>query len=285
MIAFMFVIFLIFAFAAEEITGHIKKLVNTMEEEGIESFNNDTRNYKGDMYRLEKSVNSIIKRLKALMEESYISKVREREAQLKALQAQINPHFLYNTLDTINWMAIKRKADDISFMLDSLAKYFRLSLNQGKDVVSISDEINLARAYLDIQKMRFINSFEVVFDIDEDVKPYLMPKLTLQPIIENALLHGIQNKESQKGIIIIQANKVGTDIYFRVKDDGIGMSNEKVQQLLACTKENIGNSYGLYNVNQRLRLFSGESYGLIINSIEGKGTTVEIKVKQTSAIN
>jgi two-component system sensor histidine kinase YesM len=285
MIAFMFVIFLIFAFAAEEITGHIKKLVNTMEEEGIESFNNDTRNYKGDMYRLEKSVNSIIKRLKVLMEESYISKVREREAQLKALQAQINPHFLYNTLDTINWMAIRRKADDISFMLDSLAKYFRLSLNQGKDVVSISDEINLAKAYLDIQKMRFINSFEAVFDIEEEVKQYSMPKLTLQPIIENALLHGIQNKESQKGIIIIQANKVGEDIYFRVKDDGIGMSNEKVQQLLACTKENIGNSYGLYNVNQRLRLFSGESYGLIINSEEGKGTTIEIKVKQTLVIN
>lgn len=285
MIAFMFVIFLIFAFAAEEITGHIKKLVNTMEEEGVESFNNDTRNYKGDMYRLEKSVNSIIKRLKVLMEESYISKVREREAQLKALQAQINPHFLYNTLDTINWMAIRRKADDISFMLDSLAKYFRLSLNQGKDVVSISDEINLAKAYLDIQKMRFINSFEAIFDIEEEVKQYSMPKLTLQPIIENALLHGIQNKESQKGIIIIQANKVGEDIYFRVKDDGIGMSNEKVQQLLACTKENIGNSYGLYNVNQRLRLFSGESYGLIINSEEGKGTTVEIKVKQTLDIN
>lgn len=141
------------------------------------------------------------------MEETYQSKVQEREAQLRALQAQINPHFLYNTLDTINWIAIGHNAPEISNMINGLAKYFRLSLNKGRDLVSVTDELNLAKVYLEIQQSRFPKSFEVHFIIEDGLDDLEMPKLTLQPIVENALLHGIRKSKGKTGTILIGAKK------------------------------------------------------------------------------
>lgn len=230
------------------------------------------------------------------MEETYRSKVQEREAQLRALQAQINPHFLYNTLDTINWIAIGHKAHDISQMIDGLARYFRLSLNKGKDVVTVTDELELAKVYLEIQQTRFPKSFEFAFELagkdESDEAPKvglilescLIPKLTLQPIVENALLHGIRKAKGKTGKITIRAYIDGDDLLLSVSDDGIGMDPDFAQTLLteprpAMRTDGSGSSYGLYNVNERIRLFSGEDYGLNIQSQLGEGTTITARFK------
>lgn len=279
---FMLAVFLILAFLAEGVTKRIRHLVGVMKREGIESINEEIMTKEGDIYKLEKSVDCMIQTVKNLMEESYHAKMQEREAQLKALQAQINPHFLYNTLDTINWMAIKRNAEDISFMLDSLAKYFRLSLNKGKDIVSVSDELTLAMVYLEIQKRRFIDRFTTKFVIDEEVRGYYMPKLTLQPVVENALIHGIQKKTDSKGCITVEARKLQGDIIITVSDDGVGMDEDKIEQLLSAASDKAqdgsgGSGYGLYNVNERLKLFSGGLCSMGITSHKGRGTRVEIR--------
>lgn len=282
MVVFLLAVFLIFGFAAEGMRRRIKQVVGMIEQEGLENFQGDPLSYKGDIYQLKYSVNSMINTVKKLMEESYRSKISEREAQLKALQAQINPHFLYNTLDAINWMAIQREAEDISFMLDSLAKYFRLSLNKGKDVVTVEDELNLARVYLEIQGVRFEKSFTAEFDIDAAVNGYAIPKLVLQPVIENALLHGIQKKKTRRGTITVEARKEEECLVLTVSDDGVGMDKEKLEQL---TKYSNSNSYGLYNVNERIKLFCGENYGISVFSEKDKGTSVEIRLVALKEFN
>lgn len=206
----------------------------------------------------------------------YKAQVREQKAQLKALQAQMNPHFMYNILDTINWMAIKKGAEDISFMVDSLANYFRLSLNNGKDIVSIADEIKLTRIYQELQHSRFGDTFTVTYDIDDEILCYAIPKLTLQPLVENALLKGIQNKDGDDGRIEIFAEKCGKNIEITVCDNGVGMTDEKIHEVMCQSK----GGYGLYSINERLKLFSETSNpecGVTIKSEKGKGTKVKLR--------
>lgn len=208
----------------------------------------------------------------------YEAEVREKDAQMKALQAQINPHFLYNILDTINWMAIKKNAEDISFMADSLATYFRLSLNKGKDIVSVADEIKLVQTYLDLQRHRVGDVFDAQYLIDKNVLEYTMPKLSLQPVVENALLHGIMNKSEGKGKIKISAEKKENNIVITVCDNGTGMSEEKIQEILS----HANGGYGIYNVNERLKLFSGIHHsksGINIHSEPETGTVVKLIFK------
>lgn len=289
LVVFLLTLFLAFAFLAESITRRVKQMIEIMNKEGIENLNENMDSKSGDFNILESHVNSMLKTVHSLLEESYQAKINVREAQLKALQAQINPHFLYNTLDTINWMAIRINAQDINYMVDSLAKYFRLSLNKGRDIVNIADEINLARVYLELQQKRFLDSFTAEFEVDEEVNKYCMPKLILQPIIENALLHGIQKKKSRKGKIRIEVRKLEEDILFRISDDGVGMDTEMTVNLLSGNRKHMesesnGSSYGLYNVNERIRLFFGEGYGIHITSEKEKGTIVEVRIKGISGI-
>lgn len=279
-IIFVFGIILLFAHTMDNMNKQVKNLVDTMEKEGIEFIGEGTSGAsKGDLTRLEKNVYNMIQKVKNLMEESYQSKLREREAQLKALQAQINPHFLYNTLDTINWMAVKMDAADISFMVNSLARYFRLSLSKGKAIVSIKDELELIKVYLSIQQVRFRGAIQFEFKIEELVENYNIHKLTLQPIVENAILHGIQKNKGRSGTIIIEAHKDEEDIIFNISDNGIGMGREMVDKVLNCLPDGKEGSYGLYNVNKRIKLYFGDQYGIKISSEKGVGTKVEIKIK------
>ncbi|BBH21776.1 histidine kinase [Paenibacillus baekrokdamisoli] len=280
-ILFLLLVFILLAVIVRGMNRRIQMVIMTIKREGIDSL--DDRIGSSDAL-LENSVDHLIHRVHDLMEETYRSKVQEREAQLRALQAQINPHFLYNTLDTINWIAIGRNAHDISQMIDGLAKYFRLSLNKGRDLVSISDELNLAKVYLEIQQTRFPKSFTFYFEIEEDLDRYEMPKLTLQPLVENALLHGIRKSKSKSGTIRIRAYRDGEDLVLSVTDDGIGMEQELASSLLTKPQPDLrsdgaGGSYGLYNVNERIKLFAGEAYGLDIHSKLGEGTTVSVRFK------
>jgi two-component system, sensor histidine kinase YesM len=280
LIVFMLALFLFAAFLTEGIHRRVRTLIYTMEKEGMESITDSYPSSDGDIYKLEKSFDTMIKTVKRLTEESLKAKLHEREAELKALQAQINPHFLYNTLDIVNWMAIRRGVEDIRIMVDSIAKYFRYSLSRGRDVVRICDEIELVEVYQDIQKKRFGDIFTVNFNVDDEAKQYHIPKLTLQPLVENAILHGILEKNDSGGKITIEAKKNGDDISIIISDNGIGIKSEIIEGLLKGDNLNGNNSYGLYNVNERIKLFSsGDKYGVFISSIEGEGTTVEVKLK------
>ncbi|WP_309119709.1 sensor histidine kinase [Paenibacillus sp.] len=280
---FLALMFLLLALMIRSMNRRLQQVISTIRKEGVERIDEATAS-DGDFVLLERSVDRLIYRVKSLMEQTYRAEVQRREAELKALQAQINPHFLYNTLDTINWIAIGRNATDISQMIDGLAKYFRLSLNKGRDLTSVADEIQLAEVYLDLQKTRFPSSFEYEIELEEEAAKYYIPKLTLQPIVENALLHGIRKSKAKSGVIRIGARKEGDALTLEVRDDGIGMDEERARRLLveptrASKPDEGGGSYGLYNVNERIKLFAGPDYGLSIRSRPNEGTTVAIRLK------
>lgn len=276
--------FVLLAVIMKALNFRVQKVIRMIRKEGMDRYGERLEGAPGDLNLLQRSVDELIRRMKALMEEAYRAQVLEREAQLKALQAQINPHFLYNMLDTINWLAIGRGAEDISQMIDGLAKYFRLSLNKGKDLVSVEDELNLAAVYLELQQVRFPGSFRYEVLAGPEPGRYRMPKLTLQPIVENALLHGIRKSRSKSGTIRIRAWLEDGDLLLSVSDDGVGMEEETAARLLlephrAARSDSRGSSYGLYNVNERIKLFAGEPYGLAVKSRPGEGTEVTARLK------
>lgn len=279
-IVVVFGIFLLFTHVMEDMNKQVKTLVDEIEKGGVSIIDENINNSSsGDLTRLGKNVYNMMQKVKNLMEESYQAKIREREAQLHALQAQINPHFLYNTLDSINWMAIKIDSKEISFMVNSLAKYFRLSLSKGKDIVSIKDELELINVYLTIQQVRYKGAIQFEFRVEESVENYNIHKLTLQPIIENAIIHGIQKNKNRSGLIVIEAKKIDQDIIFTISDNGVGMNEEYIDKVLSNIPNGKEGSYGLYNVNERIKLYFGDEYGINIYSEELVGTKVEIKIK------
>ncbi|NOU98268.1 sensor histidine kinase [Paenibacillus sp. LMG 31456] len=283
-IMFLLLVFVLLAFIIRGMNRRVQLVIRTIHKEGLESLDDRNAASDGHINVLERSVDHLIDKVRNLMEETYKTKVLEREAQLRALQAQINPHFLYNTLDTINWIAIGRNAHDISQMIDALAKYFRLSLNKGRDNVSVEDELNLAKVYLEIQQSRFPQSFEFTVESDPAIHKHYMPKLTLQPIVENALLHGIRKSKGKSGHIRITAHQDGEELVLSVSDDGAGMEEETAGKLLSEPRpessfDSSGSSYGLYNVNERIKLYSGEGYGLSIRSAPEQGTTVTVRLR------
>ncbi|WP_281272079.1 sensor histidine kinase [Paenibacillus flagellatus] len=280
---FFVLVFALLAVIVRSMNRRIDKVIRAIRQEGIEWLDGNPAP-EGDFMLLERSVDVLIHRVHSLMEQTYEAQVLEREAQLRALQAQINPHFLYNTLDTINWMAIGHNVHDISQMIDALAKYFRLSLNKGRDKMTVEDELTLAQVYLDIQKSRFLNSFDYRIETDPNVMTCIVPKLTLQPLVENALLHGIRKMKNKQGMIRITASRQEGFLILTVSDDGIGMEGERARLLLVepvreLQTDGLGSSYGLNNVNERIKLFAGESSGLSICSSPGEGTTVTIRIK------
>jgi two-component system sensor histidine kinase YesM len=281
-VVFIFALSLIFVYVADSMSKRIKDLIRLMKKEGLESLDSGLPNQGSDLRNLEFTISSMVQTVKQLTEESYVAKLHEREAQLKALQAQINPHFLYNTLDSINWMAIRRNADDISQTVDSLSKYFRLSLNKGKDIVTLDEELQLVRAYIHIQNTRFSDGIRTEFHIDWDTLSCQLPKLTLQPIVENAVLHGIQQKKPKLGTLVISSSFREEGLLITVEDDGVGIEAEQLKQLLLSpSQDKTGSGYGLYNVQERIRLYSQDpKYGLTIHTQLGVGTTVEVLISK-----
>jgi two-component system sensor histidine kinase YesM len=277
--------FVLLAIIVRGMNRRVNHVITVIRKEGMDSLN-DLSPVNGDFHMLERSVDHLIIRVRTLIEETYKAQIHEREAQLQALQAQINPHFLYNTLDTINWIAIGKGATDISQMIDNLAKYFRLSLNKGKSIVSVEDELRLAQVYLEIQQSRFLETFDFKLEIQPGLEVYQMPKLILQPIVENALLHGIRKAKSKRGTIVISAREDNGDLFFIVSDNGIGMEEGMAREFLteALSESNKGNSgsgssYGLFNVNERIKLYAGDEYGIYISSQLGVGSTVTVRLR------
>ncbi|NLV35534.1 MAG: sensor histidine kinase [Clostridiaceae bacterium] len=232
---------------------------------------------KDEIGELMETFNYMIHRIKILIEEQYKSGQEIKSVELKALQAQINPHFLYNTLDLINWTAIKHKVPELSSLVQSLSKFYKLSLNKGRDIVPISDEIQHVTLYTDIQNRRFENKIHLSIDVDDDILEYSILKTILQPIAENSIMHGILEKDDQSGNISIRGRLEKNTVILEVQDDGIGIDIETVNDVLnANPKESHG--YGVRNINNRLKLHYGQEYGLTYTSKPGKGTEVVIRI-------
>lgn len=271
----------IFAYINKKINQRINNMVLNMEPfESVADIE-----HSNGLSSLEKSVDNMIITVQNLVEETYEAKLKEREATLKALQAQINPHFLYNTLNLVSLMSIKQGAKDVSHILNAISKYFRLTLNKGRDIVKVADEIELARVYMEIQNQRFEGCILYDANVQSDINDYFMPKLILQPLIENAIIHGILETEDKKGMITLRAFKENGYICFTVTDNGVGIPEDIRKGLLDESGSQTKESYALYNVKERLRMFCGNDYAFTIESTVGKGTTVYLRIKSKDKLN
>ena len=232
-----------------------------------------------EIRHLGRSIRKSYKQNTALMQKIVWEQNERRKSELDVLQSQINPHFLYNTLDSITWMIEGEKNDEAVFMISQLARLFRISLSKGHTIISIKDELQHAQSYMNIQKVRYKNKFTVHFEIEPEVLDYCIVKLVLQPILENAINYGVREMDDC-GEIIVRGVKQGDEILLSVEDNGMGIPEEEIEFLLTDTQRvhKKGSGVGLVNVNNRIKILFGEQYGLHIESEWEEGTTVSMKI-------
>ena len=275
----IFIVVLINSYISFRVTDPIRELEKSVKK--LEEGNLDADIYMGGSYEIQhlgKSVQDMKYRIKGLMQDIVTEHEEKRKSEFDSLQAQINPHFLYNTLDIIVWQIENEKQSEAVHTVTALARFFRLSLGKGKNIVTVKAEIEHVKNYLMIQHMRFKNKFDYEFDIEEDVLELSSLKLMLQPLVENAIYHGMEFMDGD-GLIKIKAWREADELYLSVTDNGLGMTEEKVAMVLAG-KSNSGNGrgsgIGVKNVNERIKLYFGEDYGLKIDSEPDVGTTIII---------
>ena len=278
-----FLLLLIIAFftpSINSLTRRIKELVDNMKlvQEGNLNVKMKTW-YRDEIGMLAYDFNYMIERVVVLMKEQYQLGQDLKTAELKALQAQINPHFLYNTLEMIGWMAYRSDPGEIQSMTISLAQFYRFSLNHGNDITSISNELMLVESYLHIQTTRFRNELSVQIDTSE-IDGFAIPKITLQPIVENAIMHGILEKDSKSGTIKIKGRlRRNNMIMLSIKDDGIGMTPAQSRKLMTMQSDpNRMDGYGLHSIETRICLFFNIEKAIRIVSKPGVGTNVIISI-------
>ena len=267
-------------FMARSITLPIQKLRDSMKkvQEGDFSVSDVVVDSKNEIGSLTKSFDVMTHRIHELMEQNVHEQEEKRKSELKALQSQINPHFLYNTLDSIIWMAEGKKNEEVVLMTASLARLLRQSISNEDEVVPIANEVEYARGYLTIQKMRYKDKLEFQIEVDSSILYIPLIKLVLQPIIENAIYHGLKYRES-KGLLIVKGFMKDGNAVLQVIDDGVGMDEETLAHIYDKHKVNYhSNGVGVYNVQKRLKLYYGEDYGITYTSELGKGTTATITI-------
>ena len=261
------------------VSSRIERLTHFMQEvqEGSMDMQmeSDDRDEIGMLYR---GFGSMMKRIRTLINEVYLSKITQKEAELKALQAQINPHFLYNTLSLINWKALAAGEEDISRMTLALSTFYRTALNRGRNVLQVETELSNTRAYLEIQSMLHDGDFDYEIEVQPEILQCESLNLILQPLVENAIHHGIEEKTDGRGKITVRGWKEDNCVWFMVEDNGVGMEQEVADKIL--TMESKG--YGVRNVDERIRLCYGEKYAMKVESVVGKGTkmTIHFPAKQ-----
>ena len=217
-------------------------------------------------------------KIQDLMAQNIQEQEQKRKIELKALQSQINPHFLYNTLDSIIWMAEGKKNEEVVLMTASLARLLRQSISIENELVTIGQEVEYVRSYLTIQKMRYKDKLEFEINVDPRITHAQIIRLVLQPIVENAIYHGLKYKES-KGMLKVHGYELGERIIIDITDDGVGMDEETLKHIYDKHKVNYhSNGVGVYNVQQRLVLYYGKEYGIIYHSEKGKGTTATVVI-------
>lgn len=269
----IFVAVLAYFITSGMVSSRIERLTHFMQEvqEGSMDMQmeSDDRDEIGMLYR---GFGSMMKRIRTLINEVYLSKITQKEAELKALQAQINPHFLYNTLSLINWKALAAGEEDISRMTLALSTFYRTALNRGRNVLQVETELSNTRAYLEIQSMLHDGNFDYEIEAQTEILQCESLNLILQPLVENAIHHGIEEKTDGRGKITVRGWKEDNCVWFMVEDNGVGMEQEVADKIL--TMESKG--YGVRNVDERIRLCYGEKYAMKVESVVGKGTKMTI---------
>lgn len=268
---------------SELFSNPVRKLAKAMRKFEKEAKNFEFEEIKGttEIEMLSNSFAHMVVRIQELMEQVREEEVTLRKTELKALQAQINPHFLYNTLDAIAWLCEAGKNEDAEEMVTALARLFRISISKGHELIPIAKEVEHAESYLKIEKFRYKNQFTYSFDVQEECLTYLCNKITLQPIIENAIYHGV-NRMIDEGEIKISIYMEAQEIIFKIEDNGVGMSEEKCREILKKEPDST-TGIGIKNVNDRIKIYFGDEYGLSITSELDEGTCVEIRMPKVEA--
>lgn len=272
---------LISSFIARSITLPIQKLRDSMErvQEGdFKAADDLVIPSQNEIGSLTTSFNVMTHKIEDLMAQNVHEQELKRKSELKALQSQINPHFLYNTLDSIIWMAEGKKNEEVVLMTASLARLLRQSISNEDELVSIGQEIEYARGYLTIQKMRYKDKLEFWIEVEPSILNIRLIKLVLQPVIENAIYHGLKYKES-RGLLLVKGFMKNGNAVLQVIDDGVGMDQETLDHIYERHKVDYhSNGVGIYNVQKRLQLYYGNEYGIVYESKPGEGTTATITI-------
>lgn len=282
-IAAMIVIVVIIraVYISRGIISPLDRLVDATSRIAIGDFKNQVEVTSDDEIRvLADSVNNMTEQLDVMVDTIKEDEAKMRHAELRLLQEQINPHFLYNTLDTIVWLVESGDNERAIDVVMSLSKFFRLSLSKGQEIISIREEESHVKSYLNIQHVRYHDILDYEIDFDEDIYDFEIQKLTLQPLVENSLYHGIKYKRA-KGTITVRGFMEGSNVVFLVKDDGVGIDEETLEKLrkdISHKIEEKPSGFGLTNVNQRIKMHFGEDYGMEISSTKGEGTTIRIVI-------
>ena len=285
-----FAVFLLISvntFLSSRIATPIKRLEKSVKE--IEAGNLETVNIAiGGSYEVQhlgKTIRKMVSQMRRLMDDIVLEQESKRKSELDALQSQINPHFLYNTLDSIIWMIENERYDGAVTMVTALARLFRISLSKGKNIISVADELEHVRNYLTIQKIRYKNKFDFTVDAEPDTLQCATIKLIVQPLVENSIYHGMEFMGGD-GEIRIHSYKKGEDLYIDVEDNGLGMTPEQVESLLGdeppVKQRGKGSGIGLRNVRERIQLYFGKEYGIEIFSEPDEGTTCRIHLPVTT---
>lgn len=251
----------------------VSQIGNGDTKEELEKF----QQYNGPMDEvgiLISNTGKMVRRLSELKIIVYNEKIARRDLEIKALQAQINPHFLYNSLSIINWKALEAGADEVSGITLKLAEFYRTTLNRGSTVIPVEGEMRNIRSYIDIQLIMHDNNFRVEWDVDESVMRWEMPKLVLQPLVENALEHGLDLKEDDDRLLYIHTGEEDGELVLIVRDNGVGMTQEKADSIIYYDSK----GYGVKNVNERIALLYGDRYVFRIVSGEGEGTEIYVRI-------
>ncbi|MGF6990968.1 sensor histidine kinase YesM [Lachnospiraceae bacterium PM6-15] len=266
-------------FAIRSVTTPIKKLSKMAGKVAKGDFTARTEvPAEDEIAVLTNSFNDMTQEIGDLIENIKAEQANLRLTESKLLQAQINPHFLYNTLDTIVWMAEEKKSEQVVKVVTLLSQFFRTTLSGGSDYISINEELKHVESYLKIQEVRYQDILDFEIEASPEVLEYRIPKLTLQPLVENALYHGIKNKRG-KGLIRVEAVKKGQNILLKIIDNGVGMTEEELQSTrnrLVNERQSGSSGYGIYNVNRRIKYYCGEEYGVFFESEKGVGTSAVV---------
>lgn len=272
------ILILLFAGITLQITKPLSTLKRKIDSAELDKVLNLSPFINNDeINALEISYNNLLQRIQELIEKNNLEKERQRELELIALQAQINPHFIYNTLDAIAWLAKLKNQDDIERLVIALATFFRICLHHGDKYILVAEEIALVKSFVSIEQVRFPGKFNVIYDIEQEILAYRMLKIIIQPIVENAIKHGIGRKNGP-GEITVTGKRDGDLLRFKVTDDGVGIDlRHNVIDQLPYTIA--GGGYGLRNVDERIKLEYGQQYGIEFFSEMGRGTAVTINIK------
>lgn len=270
------------AYLINQMAGWITKPIQNLTDTAEQIRNGDLSircdvNTTGEIGTLSEVFNEMLERIEQLLQNVKIEQQQKREYELALIQAQIKPHFLYNTLDLIYIFCQTKNTEGGAKIAKAMADYYRTSLSNGQEIISIADEIKNISSYLYIQKERYCDLIDFTIDVDKDIYSYRIPKMTLQPLVENSIYHGLKSK-GKKGEILVKGSWDGYNIRLSVEDSGVGMDEGMIEMLLSERKNKAKKHFGLSSVNKRIKLYYGQEYGIKIESRKGAGTRVVILI-------